>query len=178
MPAGIKLKSRNPGFTLIELMIAIAIFAILVLLAMPMYSTFIANTQIRTATESILSGIRLAQTEAVKRNGQVEFVLDEAVGWKVNLIEDNSELQKGEFKDGAPKTTVQPLGKARRVTFNGLGRIMNPNPGDGSAAVAQVDVTTSMSISDPRKLRVVIGSAYGIKACDVALPATDPAGCP
>ena len=29
-----------------------------------------------------------------------------------------------------------------------------------------------------RNLRLVVGSAYGIKACDPALPATDPAGCP
>src|SRR4051812_15447077 len=75
------------GFTLIELMTAIALFGILLVMAIPMYGGFIANTQIRTATESMLDGVRFAQTEAVKRNGTVEFVLDEATGWTVNWLD-------------------------------------------------------------------------------------------
>ncbi len=165
------------GFTLIELMVAIALFALLMLVAMPMYGTFINNTQIRTATESLLAGVRLAQTEAVKRNGDVEFVLDEAKGWKVNNLEDGAEIQSSEFFAGAPNAVVKPDGDARRVTFNGLGRIVAKNPADDTAPLARVDVTTA-AIASPRALRLVVGTAYGIKVCDPALAAADPAGCP
>ncbi|MEP7208793.1 MAG: GspH/FimT family pseudopilin [Casimicrobiaceae bacterium] len=171
------------GFSLIELMTAIAIFGILVVTAIPMYGTFIANTQIRTATESMLAGVRLAQTEAVRRNGTVEFLLDPATGWTVNNVEGNvTTLISGRsFKEGSEKTAITAAGAASRITFNGLGRIVAPSPVDGSAPLRQVDVTTNTSVSSPRNLRLVIGAggdAYGIKACDPAVANTEPAGCP
>ena len=71
------------GVTLIELMITIAIGIILALMALPMYSTWIASQQVRTAAESVYEGIRVAQTEAVRRNTQVAFVVDPSKGWQV-----------------------------------------------------------------------------------------------
>ena len=44
---------RAAGFSLIELMIGLAIAALLVVLAMPSYSTWVADAQIRNAAESI-----------------------------------------------------------------------------------------------------------------------------
>ena len=169
------------GFSLVELLVAVAIFALLVMTSVPMYGQFVANTQIRTATESMLSGVRLAQTEAVKRNGTVEFVLDPAVGWTVNDISDPNNpvpVMNSLFIAGAKQTTITPANALTRVTFNGLGRIFPKNPTDNTNPLAQVDVTTSTSVNAPRNLRLVIGTAYGIKACDPALANTDPAGCP
>lgn len=169
------------GFSLVELMMTIAIFGVLALMSVPMYGTFSANTQIRTATESMLEGVRYAQTEAVKRNGQVEFVLDETIGWQVNDVTDVNNvvsLRTYQFKEGAAQTTIVPQGAMRRVTFNGLGRIIGKSPVDNTNPLAQVDVTSSVTVSNPRNLRLVVGSAYGIKSCDPALATSDPAGCP
>ena len=171
------------GFSVVELMVAIAIFGILVALSVPMYGSYLANTQVRNAAESMLTGVHLAQTEAVKRNGVVEFLLDPANGWTVNLVEGNvaSQIQTVPFKSGSKQATVTPTGAMRRVSFNGLGRICcgTPprNPIDNSAPLGQVDVTSPL-LPSARSLRLVIGSAYGIKLCDPALAATDPAGCP
>ena len=57
---------REHGFTLIELMIALSIFAFLILIAGPMYADFMGNTQIRNGAENTLMGVRLAQTEALR----------------------------------------------------------------------------------------------------------------
>src|SRR5947209_3796075 len=111
------------GFSLVELMVAIAIFGVLVMMSVPMYGAFIANSQIRNATESMLEGVRYAQTEAVKRNGNVEFVLDETTGWTVNDVSDVNAivpLKTYAFKEAAKQTKVGPTVGGKRVTVNGL----------------------------------------------------------
>jgi len=170
------------GFTLIELMVAIAIFALLITLAAPMYGEFLANTQIRNAAENTLLGVRQAQAEAVKRNGQVQFVLA-TTGWQVVELETPSVVSSHEFAVGSARAAVVPVpGDATRVSFNGLGRVM-PNP-DASAPLTRVNVTTTM-IAAPKNMSVIVsalgGSTTGMKLCiddPVRFPPTDPQGCP
>lgn len=63
------------GFSLIELMVAIAVFAILLTLGMPSLTTWMQNSQIRTATDAIQNGLQIARGEAVRRNTTVRFQL-------------------------------------------------------------------------------------------------------
>jgi type IV fimbrial biogenesis protein FimT len=65
--------------SMIELMVGIAIVAILFMLAAPSFSNWIQNTQIRTAAEAIQSGLMLARGEAVSRNTTVRFQLTNAL---------------------------------------------------------------------------------------------------
>ncbi len=100
------------GVSLIELMTAIAVFTILTVMAFPVYTTWIANQQVRTATESVVEGLRVAQTEALKRNAAVKFVLDTGTGWEVQLDADDSVLRQTAFVEGSAKValTVAPAG--------------------------------------------------------------------
>jgi type IV fimbrial biogenesis protein FimT len=66
---------RLRGFTLIELMVTLAIFAILSLLAMPSFNTWIANNRVRAMSEDMANGLRLAQTEALRRSALTVFAL-------------------------------------------------------------------------------------------------------
>ncbi len=84
---------RRRGFTLIELLIALAIFVFLILLAGPMYADFMGNSQIRNAAENALTGVRYAQTTAIKTNRPVKFVLNPAAttgGWAVYEFDENA----------------------------------------------------------------------------------------
>ena len=172
------------GFSLIELMIAISIFIILILIAGPMYSDFMGNAQIRNASESLLSGIRLAQAEAVRRNTQVAFVLDPATGWQVSGpdLDGNAQtIQSYSFKEGATRTKVD-AGGSTTLTYDGLGRILNPNPdAKATAPIGQIDVTIT-GMTSPRNLRIAVGliggSASGVKLCDPASASTEPQACP
>lgn len=56
------------GFTLLELMITIAVAAILLGLAVPNMHTFIQNNRIAGQTNDILAALNLARSEALKRN--------------------------------------------------------------------------------------------------------------
>lgn len=179
---------RARGFTLVELMIALAIAALLVVLAMPNYSLWIADNQISSAAESIAGGLRYAQAEAIKQNSQVEFVLDPTTGtggWVARLVAAPvPPLQQGSFAEGAARTnlTAQP-GGTNTVTFTGLGTIA-ANNADASAAMTQVQITTSTGIAGTRDLNVLVGGGRtGIKICDPKwsppfVPAGDPKGCP
>jgi type IV fimbrial biogenesis protein FimT len=191
----VSLHPRHPracGFTLVELMIAVVIFAFLILLAGPMYTDFIANSRIRNAGEALLNGVRATQAEAVRRNTIAWLVLDPAVGFKVYAT-DPADGTADDGRDvnhlwtvspyvfaneGASKASFTPNGAATTVTFDGLGRVL-PNV-DTSISLTRIDITNS-SVANPHNLRVVInavGGSGGTKLCDPAMASTDPAGCP
>ena len=95
--------AAQQGISLIELMITVAIFVILALMAFPLYTTWIASQQVRTATEAVLDGLRATQGEAVKRNSAVRFVLTGGTGWQAQLV---SEEKNGQFVTYSLETTV------------------------------------------------------------------------
>jgi prepilin-type N-terminal cleavage/methylation domain-containing protein len=179
---------RRRGFTLIELLIALAIFVFLILLAGPMYADFMGNSQIRNAAENALTGVRYAQTTAIKTNRPVKFVLNPAAttgGWAVYEFDENAgdyfggASQAYRWIDGALRTTVTPVpADATQVTFNGLGRVM-PNA-DASTSLTEIDVTnTNISAASRRPLKIIIGAVNsGTKLCDPAVSAPDARACP
>lgn len=59
------------GFTLIEMLIAIAIGAILMAIAVPNFSSFVRNNKIITETNTLVGHINVARSEAIKRNRSV-----------------------------------------------------------------------------------------------------------
>jgi type IV fimbrial biogenesis protein FimT len=63
------------GFTLIEMIVTLTIFAILVMLAVPTMKDWIANTKIRSLADTLQNGMRLAQSESLRRSRQVVFAL-------------------------------------------------------------------------------------------------------
>ncbi len=66
---------RERGVTLIEMVIGMVIVSLLLTLAMPSFTTFIQNTQIRNAAETTLQGINIARTNAVRLDTAVRFQL-------------------------------------------------------------------------------------------------------
>ena len=81
-----KTSSCERGFTLIELMITLGVFAVLTILALPSFNQWIANTKIRSTTESILAGFQLARTEAVRLNRGVRMTLNADTSWSVTEV--------------------------------------------------------------------------------------------
>lgn len=59
------------GFTLIELVITMAIAAILLTIGVPSFQDFIANTRISTDNSNLLADLAFARSEAVKRGTSV-----------------------------------------------------------------------------------------------------------
>jgi len=78
---------RAQGFTAVELLAVLAIVAILTTVSMPMMSSFIQTSQVRTTALDLVADMQYARSEAIKRNASVMVrpILDGfwAGGWRV-----------------------------------------------------------------------------------------------
>lgn len=63
--------SSVQGFTLVELIVAISIAAILLAIAVPSYSGSQLNSQLRASANDLIGSINLARSEAIKRGKTV-----------------------------------------------------------------------------------------------------------
>ena len=71
----------NRGFTIIELVVAISVLALLTTLSVPMYGSIVAGNRTRSAAYSLVAALTFARSEAVKRNTSVS-VTPLGIGWQ------------------------------------------------------------------------------------------------
>ncbi len=179
------------GVTLVEILIALALIAILTVIAVPAYSTFLQNSQIRNAAESIVNGMQIARAESVRRNASSQVVIGPGSGWIVSLPSSGTQVQQRSAAEGSASVVVvindldadgAADDAADRITFNGMGwRVAN---GDGSALISQIDFSnpaggTCKHVDDGpmRCLRLLVQPAGAVRMCDPAVAAGDPRAC-
>lgn len=63
------------GFTMVEVLVALAIFSLLAMAATPFFTDYMANSRLREGGNALLSESLYAQAEAVKRNRNVTFTM-------------------------------------------------------------------------------------------------------
>jgi type IV fimbrial biogenesis protein FimT len=198
-------RERARGFTLVELVVTIALMSLMLGLAAPKFSGWVRNARVRTAADSLSNGIRLAQAEAVRRNRQVVFFFTDTATctesltatshgsfWAVRTVAltngDRVEaVQCGLLTDTSTSVTVSG---ATAVCFNSMGRqTANAAPGLGTgvsctlgSGTSTFDVTTSGTsvAGSDRPMRVLVALSGQVRQCDPArtLSSTAPDGCP
>lgn len=194
-------RETSRGFTLIELLVTFAVIGILVKLALPSFSTWIGNTQIRMVAESLQNGIRLAQGEAVRRNRQVVLSFTEGIparnvaamaggrNWSLQTVPqfgaaDGEFVQGGAFADLASNVTIASVGApVSALCFNSSGRmVINASPGPTSSVCAAANATFSIDRANAdRPLRMIVNVGGQMRLCDPNRPtlsATSADGCP
>ncbi len=59
------------GFSLVELMVTIAVLAILLAIGIPSFAPLIASNRLTSATNELIASLQTARTEAIRRNARI-----------------------------------------------------------------------------------------------------------
>ncbi|WP_295645807.1 prepilin-type N-terminal cleavage/methylation domain-containing protein [uncultured Methylibium sp.] len=181
---------RVRGFTLIELVVTVALLGILLALAAPGFGTWINNTRVRTVSDALQNGVRQAQAEAVRRNRTAVFYLTNAQpslaatavangsNWGIRTVS----LFTGdaaEFVNGGSLSDVAggvAIGGPIALCFNASGQQVTVAAQSCTAGAATYDVSRTGA---DRPLRITVSIGGRVRMCDPAktLSATNPDGC-
>ena len=85
-------KTKNAGLTLLELMITLAIVAIIVSLSVPSFSSFRATQRLIGAAEQLYGSLQQARSESIARNvpAYVNFAADGSEVWTYGTSSETS----------------------------------------------------------------------------------------
>lgn len=122
-------RMKDSGFTLIELMMVIAILAVLIMVGVPSFRDLTAQGRLRSASSELLSSFFLARSEAIKRNCEVN-VKPAAGGWSSGWTVETTAtcLNSGvvmENHDSISQITITPDFGTGAATYQATGRLKN-----------------------------------------------------
>lgn len=115
-------RSGARGFTLIELVITVAVVAVLATLAAPSFREFIATQRIRNTSFDLMTALTLARSEAITRNANVDLLRTQSTwdgGWTVSADGGATALLNQQSYSGLSITDSAGLGK---ITYGKDGR--------------------------------------------------------
>jgi type IV fimbrial biogenesis protein FimT len=188
------------GFNLVEVMVALAIVAMLLMFVAPSSAIWIQNTRLRSAAESAARGLQMARLEAMKRNTVVSFQMTDAnsSAWQVCLYdavnnvclatagaviaqrdssEDNSITKLGADNTLSNPATALVVGNnvPGGTAFDYYGRLAATAPNN----MMRIDVRNpTLAAADERRLVISINQGGQIRVCDPQLSlAINPQAC-
>lgn len=111
-----KMKAKHGGFTLLEMMIAISLLAVLLSFGLPNFRDFIRNARLSAAANDVIADMNFARSEAIKRRVPVtlcksddaatcdDSTTSEFRGWIVYVDDADAAVDASEDGDGAVDT--------------------------------------------------------------------------
>lgn len=168
------------GFTLIELMITVALAAVLMTLAAPSFVQYQRNSELTSLTNSLLAAINTAKSEAMK-TGKNSFVVPKGSDWNSGWVVFIDVNRDSAYTEGTD-TMVQTEDAVKsyfNITGNNTASGTSPyikfdSSGYSSASaalsfqIARTDTPSANAAEESR--RIVIARTGRVRSCK---PSTD-----
>ena len=141
-----KLRMACSGFTLIELMVTIAVLAIIVSIAAPNISNQLANQRIKSTTATLANALKEAKAESIIRRQDLTFTYNNngtnAGSIDIENISSYSYSAKSTITDSESKNTItfKPSKRVESITYT----ICDDNT---AAAAREVSISKLANIS-------------------------------
>lgn len=188
----VSFSARRPsGFTLVEMIVVVAILSILLAFSAPSFRTLLINTQLRSTAESLMAGMQLARSEAVRRNTAVSFwmvnhtnagcaLTNSGTSWVVSLDSLTGNCNAAASATTSPRivqvragnevggnitiaATDAAAANANCVTFNGFGSVVANCTGSASTPITQIRVSSSADNTRTQTVRIMPGGAVRLE---------------
>mgnify|MGYP003576416149 CR=1 FL=1 len=189
------------GFTLVEIVVTLAVLALIMFAVAPNIGTWLANTRVRNIADSLQNGLQTARAEAIRRNQSMSFWLVQTddpgvLGNECTLASNSGSWVVSVNSPVAhcadqPSTTSSPMLVAGRAMGNGQPVTVAALQSDKTTAAnsitfhgfGRVSSTSPIGFIDvsgtgTRNLRIEISTAGAVRLCDPAVSSeNDPRKC-
>lgn len=133
-----RVQVRQNGFTLLELMITVAIVAIVAGIAYPSLQDLLASQRVRAASSALHESLIMTRAEALKRNTAVRLVTSGlSDGWSVRVTAGGTDVLAQSPLAGVTFDPANPI-----IEFNSRGRVT-------------ADVAVKISATDTQRIMCV-----------------------
>lgn len=164
--------AKANGFTLIELMVTLAVLAILLFMAAPSFIEWRMNTQLVAQTNHVINALGVARSEALKRNSAVdlEFIKtgDVVSAWRIYEDKDFD----GKFTEPSDDLILQTEALPEAIELiSGRNKIRYDGSGFARGA-ATTTIKLGYMDNDSKQLKaarhVVVNNTGRVRSCKPA----------
>lgn len=129
---------RGNGFTLVELMIVIAVMGIMTAIAIPSYQTFMAQRRLNGAAREVMSDLMAARMKSITKNNRFRLIVVDTAQYQIlDDANNNNAVDAGEaiqakniqtnYYDVTLSKTANPIFNPRgTATLGGTITVTNP----------------------------------------------------